>query len=62
MSTPKDVRFTRAHLEVLENLFPERTNLKTTEELFTQQGIRRVVLFVRDLVKAHESRVQTKEL
>ena len=62
MSIPKEVKFTRAHLDFLENQFPERTDLKSTEELFTQQGVRRVIQFIRERVRVDERRVQTREL
>lgn len=62
MSIPKEVKFTHAHLDFLENQFPERTDLKSTEELFTQQGVRRVIQFIRERVRVDERRVQTREL
>lgn len=62
MSIPKEVKFTHAHLDFLETQFPERTDLKSTEELFTQQGVRRVIQFIRERVRVDERRVQTREL
>jgi hypothetical protein len=62
MSIPKEVKFTYAHLDFLERQFPERTDLKSTEELFTQQGVRRVIQFIRERVHRDERRVQTREL
>lgn len=62
MSITKEIKFTRAHLEYLERMFPEKTDLRTVEELFTQQGKRSVIAFIRDKVIANERRVSYTEL
>ncbi len=62
MSLTNVPKFTQAHLQFLESQFPERTDLKTVEELFTQQGIRRVVQYIKERVKLDEHRVQNREL